>query len=394
MRTIKDLPAGVPKEVSAAYPDGAIINETAPDTGTPVVREIYQDVLSNIYAILRATGITPNGSEDNELTSYQLLAALQKLANTYNDIEQNLSSAGTVFSIALEIESRPDKYVLFAKALSGYNADLNYTFRGTGITTYSFSSPTGFAQGDEVILVLDKAGVRAYKLSAIGSNLQGTEIFPVLGTPLAFNNSKKLWYQSEGVLFSDAPEQYDLQGIIRFVESDASVIVYEMLAIGAYILCLSLRPATSVYRFYRFDANNLGTAPTLLAVAGLPASGSTNRQPYVYTDGSVLYITNNAGAVANNNILAKYALNLGAGAITAVGSVTLDATFRKTTNAVIFGSKLYTFISGFIEQYDLNTGAKANGINLPGNIGCLVAFGGSVYFCGVDAAKRWVLPVY
>jgi len=394
MRTVAMLGAGIPKEVSAAHPDGAVINETTPDTGTPVVREIYQDVLSNVYAILRTVGIEPNAIEDSELTSYQLLEALQKLANTYNDVEQPLSAAGTVFSVPIEIASRPNKYFLIARALTGYNPDTVYTFKGVGPLTYNFTSPTGFKATDEVLLILDQTGVRAYSWTSAASGNTASEIFPVLGTPLAFNNSGKLWYQSEGVLFADTPEQYDLQGLIRSAESDASVLVYEMLAVGSYIVCLTLRPATGLYRFYRFDASNLGNAPVLIAAAGLPASGATDRQPYAYTDGSTLYLTNNAGNAAGQNVIAKYAMDLPGAVFAPASTVTLDGAFRKTTNAVINNSKLYAFISGTIEQYDLNTGAFVSGITIPGNIGNIVIFKTDVYFCGSDVAKKWVLPVY
>ena len=48
MRTIRDLPI-VQDGNNTLFPDGQIKNETATDPGTPVVREIYGDVITNIY---------------------------------------------------------------------------------------------------------------------------------------------------------------------------------------------------------------------------------------------------------------------------------------------------------------------------------------------------------
>ena len=64
MKVIEQL--SVPKEVSSDFPFGAIINETDTEDGTPVVREIYNDLLVNCYKILTLAGITPNGGEDSE----------------------------------------------------------------------------------------------------------------------------------------------------------------------------------------------------------------------------------------------------------------------------------------------------------------------------------------
>ena len=104
------------KEVSANHPFGAIINETDTNDGTPVVREVYNDLLVNNYKLLQKVGITANNLEDNEVNGYQIIEALQKLPNKLNDIEQILTLSGTVWSIPLPIELLPNKYFFFAKA--------------------------------------------------------------------------------------------------------------------------------------------------------------------------------------------------------------------------------------------------------------------------------------
>ena len=79
MRTIKQLP--IPQDTNLAkFPQGTILNETDTAQGTPVVREIYGDILTNIYKILSLTGITPDGTEDSETTQYQIVNALKSQA--------------------------------------------------------------------------------------------------------------------------------------------------------------------------------------------------------------------------------------------------------------------------------------------------------------------------
>ena len=99
------------KEVSAAHPFGAIINETDTNDGTPVVREVYNDHLVNHYKLLEKVGMTANGQEDSETNGYQIIEALEKLPNKLNDIEQILTKSGSVWSINLPIELLPNNIV-------------------------------------------------------------------------------------------------------------------------------------------------------------------------------------------------------------------------------------------------------------------------------------------
>lgn len=167
MRTINNLPNGTPRDSTAAFPDGNIVNEVGAQKGTPVVREIYGDVLVNLYALMRLAGVIPNGIEDGALTQLQLVEALQKLANVQNDIEQSLNLNSLQFSINLDITALPSKYFVLAKALANYDSTKVYTFKGSKpAPIYNFTSPTGFKVGDEVLLILDKTGVRGIGLAA------------------------------------------------------------------------------------------------------------------------------------------------------------------------------------------------------------------------------------
>lgn len=166
MRTPKNLPAGTPINSAAKFTDGTVLNETVSNNGTPVVEELYGDVLTNIYKIIRSVGLVPNGSQDSEETSYQLLAALQKFTNTQNDIERVVSLVGSVFSVDIDFTYLPNKYLMIGKVVGNYGAG-PYTIKGTKATpTYTFTSPTGFSTGDDVLLVLNQSGVVGLKFAA------------------------------------------------------------------------------------------------------------------------------------------------------------------------------------------------------------------------------------
>lgn len=164
MRTLKDSNSITPVLVNAQYPNGAIIDETLSTLGTAVIGEIYNDILVNAYKILAAAGINTNGMADNEDNGYQLLVALQKLTNVLNDSEQTLTLASTVWSIPLAIDILPNKYFVICKAVGAYNPAATYTFKGTGALSYSFTAPNGFNDGDELIVIINTAGVKAYSI--------------------------------------------------------------------------------------------------------------------------------------------------------------------------------------------------------------------------------------
>lgn len=197
MRSLKDNNGITPVLVNSQYPNGAIIDETNSVQGTAVIGEIYNDILVNAYKILAAAGIDTNGIADNEDNGYQLLIALQKLTNVLNDIEQPISLASLIWSVPIAIDLLPSKYFLICKAVGTYNPAATYTFKGTGALSYSFTSPTGFIDGDELIVIINSAGVKAYglgggipssgKLTFGASDLLGSDPFfflPLTGTGL------------------------------------------------------------------------------------------------------------------------------------------------------------------------------------------------------------------
>ncbi|MFN0254513.1 hypothetical protein [Pedobacter ureilyticus] len=391
MRTVKHLPNGIERETDLVkFPDSTVVNETENNEGTPVVREIYGDVLTNLYKILRLTKETANGFEDNEVNGYQLVNALRKFTNELNDIEQQLNLTGTQFSINIDLSILPNKYVCFARAVETYVSSTVYTFKGTNSDVFPFSAPVPFKSGDVVLVIIDTSGVRAYSIVPSAAVSIPKEIYTPLGLPVAFNNSDKIWYQEEGYFLSDQPESHDLQAAIRFAASDGTLLVYEMLVVNSFVYCLVFAPNTLAYSIHRFSLTDL-SSPSLVNITGESFPIGVDRRPNIYTDGETLYITNQTGNSDSDFVLSKYTFDHILGTLTAVGSISLDSSFAKSTNCVVKNNLLFELINGQLNKYDLGTGVKTPGSFFAGNVGLLFNYKNNFYYTNGEVGKLWNL---
>lgn len=385
MRTIKNL--AVPQNDDAKFPFSTIKNETDTEEGTPVVEEIYGDVLTNLYKLLQATGVTPTGTQDSDDTQYQILEALKKLPNTLNDIEQILTLTGTVWSIPLPIELLPNKYFFYARATDAYANGGTYTFKGSGATSYPFTS-SGFKAADELLLILDTSGVRAYSLAFLDSI--SDEIYTVMGLPIAFNDSNKMYYQSGGNLVSDTPSINYLENIIRVDVSDGTVLVNDILISNGYVLCFCLIPSTNTYFFRQFALTDLSVS-VAVTLSGTSFANASNFSPYVYMKQATVYVTNAMNSSANDYSITKLIYNVGSATLTLSSSLDLDATFVKTSNAVVKNELLYTLITGVLTSYSLTTGTKTVLGDYGSINGNLFGFNGKTYFSSGEVSRAWTL---
>lgn len=381
MKTIEQL--SVPKQVDSNFPFGAIINETDTTDGTPVIREIYNDLLVNNYKLLQEVGITPNNVEDSVTNGYQILEALKKLPNTLNDIERVLSLSTTVWSVPLNIDFLPNKYFFIGRASEDYVAGTSYTFKGTTATSYVFTS-SGFKALDELLVIIDTSGVRAYSLNSGGTS--GTEAFAVLGTPIAFNDTNKMWYEDDGKIMSDVPSVNNLESIIRVDVSDGTILLQNIFVMNGFVLCFCLKPSTNNYFFRQFAIGSL-TASSAVSIVGTSFANSSDFSPYVYASSGVIYVTNAMNTTVNNYSVSK--LNFTSGTLTFVNTTSLNPAFVKTSNAVIKFGLLYTMILGFLKSYDFTSGVETTLGAYSGVAGQLIGFNGQVYFVSGEVAKKW-----
>tara|TARA_R110000822_G_scaffold123489_3_gene257901 strand:+ start:11492 stop:12652 length:1161 start_codon:yes stop_codon:yes gene_type:complete len=386
MKTIKQL--AVPQDTDLVkFPQGTIKNQTSSELGTPVVREVYGDILTNMYALLADVGIVPDGLEDNNTKGYQLLEAFKKLANVLNDVEQVMTLAGTVWSVNFKIDNLPDKYVFIGRATEDYNDAISYTFKGTDINSYTLTSPTGFKASDDVLVIIDKSGVRVIGLTQSQSE---EDVYTVFGTPVVFNDSSKMYYEEEGNLLTDVPSVNYLQAIIRVAEGNGTLLVYNMMVMQGHVLCFCYLPDVQTYKFYQFDLNDLATAELVTILEIVIPTGSNN-EPYVYTDGTLVYMTNQAGTTANDYELAGLTYNAVAKTLNFDISRSLDPAFSKTTNGVIQGSELVTFMAGELKKYNLATGIETILGTYNTFVGTLFRFNGGTYYSNGEVAKKWTV---
>jgi len=381
MRTIKNI--SIPQNADPKFPFGTIKNETDTEDGTPVIEEIYGDILTNIYKLLQSVGITPTATQDSDTSQYQILEALKLLPNSLNDIEQVLGLDLTTWSVPFDLDFLPNKYFFVARASENYVAGTSYTFKGTTDTEYGFSS-SGFKSGDELLVIVNTSGVRAYSLSFLSGT--ATEVFSVMGTPIAFNDTNKMWYQEIGQLMSDVPSVDYLENIIRVDLSDGTILLNDILVMNGYVLCFCLIPATNTYFFRQFILSDLSVSLPV-AIVGTTFDDTDDFSPYVYAQQGVVYVTNAMNNTADDNEVSK--LNFTTGNLTFVSTTTLDTGFVKTSNAVIKSGLLYTMILGVLESYSLISGVKASLGNYSGVAGNLFGFNGQVYFSSGEVAKKW-----
>ena len=391
MKTIGQLPAQYNKEVSASKPFGAIINETDTVDGTPVVREIYNDPLINIYKILELAGITPDGTEDGETNGpgstpkYQLVEALQNLPNLLQGVEQVLSLTGAVWSAPLDLDILPNKYWFIARATDNY---ISGTFKGTGATTYPFTS-NGFSASDELLVVVDQSGVRAYSLSsATGGGSSLMELFTVMGVPLAYNDNSILYYQEAGTLLNDVPNVQYIQNTIRTDIANSEALVTEMFIYQNYLLCVVFVPSTITYVFRQFALSDFSESD-IVNVSGATIPTGVDRNPYFYFGDGFMYATNKNGETATNNEISTFQYSPNTQQLILSSIATINASFVKTSNVAVKQGKMYVLYNGNLKRHDLNTLAVLDLGTFTGVAGNLFNYLGNIYFTSGEVAKKW-----
>jgi len=387
MRTLKQLP--VPQDTDLVkFPQGTIVNETDIVVGTPVVRELYGDILTNIYKMLSLTGLSPTGTEDSETSQYQIVEALNKWANELNDKEQVLSLAGVVWSVPFNLDILPDKYVFIARASDSYNPAVSYTFKGINTNPNYALSSLGFDASDEVLVIIDQAGVRVISLTRIASSQSQT--FNVFGQPLSFNSTGLMYYNTEGQLLNDTPSISDLRAKVRAVSTDALAEIYDMVILKGFVLCFTYLPGTTTYKFYHFDLNDLNTAINV-PVTGIAIPVGSDNEPYMYTDGNDIYITNTAGTTGNDEDISKLSYTPATPTIAFISTISLNAAFQKTSNVVIQGTDLFTYVGSVLKKYSLLTGNETIIDDFLTIIGVIFNFNGAIYYTNGEVATKWTI---
>lgn len=385
MKVLGNLP--IIKDSDVNMPFGAAIqNETDTQDGTPIIREIYNDILMNIYRILELTNIVPTDTEDSDVTQYQIVEALKKLPNSLNDMERDLILTGTVFSVDIDLSVLPNKYFFICRCGETYVPGVSYTFKGTDVSpVYSFTS-NGFKDKDLIMVIIDTGAVRAYNLNVFS---EFSDIMLSLGNPISYNDTAKLMYENDGIVYSDLPSVDYLENIIKSDSADTSLIVNDILVLKGFILCFCYSVDDNQYLFYQFNLLDLETS--FLVDSNSILDNATDFEPYIYTDGIYLYLTNEANQTADDFAISKLNYEPLNEQITTNSSFDIENTFVKTSNAVVKSNKLYTLQDGTLTYFSLTSPSKTILGVYNSVIGRLFQFNNQIYFGTESVAKPWTI---
>ena len=257
MRTIKQL--NVPKEQDLnKFPDSTILNETDTIDGTPVVREIYGDLLTNWYAYLRDRGIIANGVEDNEINGYQLIEALKLNVNTLNDIRQTLRVVdSSTFELDIDFKLLTTDYPIFVRSTETINIEgigkgvyyLHYYLQDSKGVKKIINFTQSVNSGDELLFIISN-DVKAINLIQNGSSTKNNETeVNIQGIPLSYSTSKLSDYLDGNTLIYNDGTSIDLNTYLQagFVVKDVVLINDAYLVFGIESVSKKLR----LYKYFR-----------------------------------------------------------------------------------------------------------------------------------------------
>ncbi len=376
------------KDVDAKYSFGANIqDETNTVVGTPVVRELYGDIVQNIYRFLELTNVNPTNTEDNKNTQFQFVEAISKFANQINDINHVLSLDGLVWSLPLDLEILPNKFVCFAQVTDNYVNGVSYSFKGIGVDEIPFSSD-GFKASEQVLIVIENSIVKAFSLSKL-TEVSDT-VFTPLGSPISFNDTDKMYYKEDGYLLTDLPNSFELENALRVFSGQGTLILQNVALFENQLICFSsyqFSPTIIRYNIHFVDANDFN----IIIESNYFEGEVENPISYSYFDSDAsLYLTNSSGQSLNDYTINKNVRDI-SGSYQFSSQINLDVSFEKTTNAIVKNDFIYTFVDGYLRKYNLSTGVKTDLMYLPGVNGQLFQFNGEVYFTTGEVAKKWIL---
>ena len=376
MKVLGHIAEIINKDLDSKYPFGANIrNETDTIFGTPVVREIYGEILMNLYKLLELTNENPTGTEDNDTTQYQIVNSIKKLANDINDTVEVMQLDGTQFSLNIDFSILPNKFVKIVKPAENYNFSNDYTVIGLDENEYWFTSVGGFNSSDLVLLIFETSGVvTAYSLT---KSIVDTNVYTPFGSPLAYNSSQVMMYQNDGVMISQELEITDYESIIRTQLSDVSLIVKDIFRINGSFIFTVTKPSDNTY-LKVFHVTN-SNPPIELIPLGNVSPFSNEETPVILCENSFLYISNGSGSLTNKYTVDKYQIVVGTNTLTFASRVDLDFSYLAVENAIVKNGFLYEFNSGQLDKYNLSSGAKTNVVNLGSVNGQIFMFNGNAY---------------
>ena len=395
MRSLKQL--GVARDTNETkWPQGTILNQTDTNNGTPVVREVYGDVLTNVYKMLDRAGIVLTGSEDAEDTQYQVVEALDLWANSINDIAQLITeSSANLWTVNMPLEILPDGYVFVGVAgtdfEAAYGKAIPPTFEGTGAIQYPYEPLDNYKVGDYLLCVIDisQDKVIVLNLSNSSSSSGGGSAFVGMGAPLAYGEGVDIQYEDSGVLITNRPQVTDVIAAISGFSGDPGALMLDMVHSSGVFVCLVYFPLTNEVHLWE---HNPATTTEQITVAGFVRGDLTDAQGiYMYCDNLNFYFTNEFGQASADETISAFVYDLVTKTMNFAGTNTLNSNFVKTTNAVVKEGNIHTFVSSVLKKYDLSSTTETLLYTIPNLQGQIFKQQGKVLFSREESSVEWTI---
>lgn len=385
MRTLKNLP--VPQDGNDnLFPYGQIKNQTATETGTPVVREIYGDILTNIYKIIRDSGIEFNQLEDSETNGYQLLKALKVFANEINDLSQVITVGSNTLEVNFDFDNLPNDYIFIAKPSDSISKNTLYEFTGTGNSGKTMTASIYIPANSLILVTLKESTIEIELLkgSAIDLGLISTPYDGVL----SFNSTDETYYLFNERLMTNKPISENIGQAVRVYSSNNDFIVVDAVVHKDKLIAMSKNVNDVVYYFYVFNLTDLTTPVQRMEWLG--QDGSTDFNPLLYADDDFLYLSNSGNSDANDYKLHRKQFDPTDNSLSAgITVITLNSNFQATSNAYIQNDSIFTLVNGNLYEYPF-TGGTQNFVKFFNNlIGQVFIQNGNVYYTAGETAVLW-----
>lgn len=244
-------------ENTVLFPEGAILNETEQVVGTPIVREVYNDILVNFYALLKDRNININNLEDNTQNGYQILNALKKVVNETVDKFHILTKQGVYWYLPVDLLIIPNGTVFFVRASDDLASGSAVSLSNINQSIFTLIVKNDIKSGDDCVLIYDGNETRIYSLNQQSSNqITSSENLPVYGSVIQdIFDGNKIWYFFDGILSSTFPEFYNLKNTLDLYTGEdtqiKSIVKYD-----GKLFCLSYIPDNFKYIFGYFSEGN------------------------------------------------------------------------------------------------------------------------------------------
>jgi len=166
MATDKLLVPNIDNSDSTNFPNGRIKDNTGIGNGTPVNRLLYGDLHEFFAKLMRMAKITYNGLPDSEGNGYQLVQALQAIANK-NDLLVALNSVGGKLQItSVKLSTLILNEMLICKAAADYANETELDDSEVGVSfTVTISNASKYKANDYLMLVKTSTGITIIRMA-------------------------------------------------------------------------------------------------------------------------------------------------------------------------------------------------------------------------------------